>query len=314
MQKRKVYAIGETVFDILFKNTKPVNAIPGGAMLNTSVSLGRIGIPSFLVGDYADDAVGKIIDNYLVENDVRTEFVTRYSNARSRLALAFLNDDNDADYSFYKIRIEGKASLKTPPITENDILLFGSFYGIKTDVREDLLQILAKAKKNNALILYDPNFRQAHLGIRDEVMPFIEENIELTSILKGSNEDFENMFKLNNPQAVYDKIQDYKQKNLIYTANKHGVTLITENVNKHYKVEDINTKSTIGAGDSFNAGLIYAFIKLNVFQKDLANLKEEIWNQLIEIAIEFATHVCLSFENCVSNDFARRKKYEAFEE
>ncbi len=47
---RKIYGIGETVFDIIFKNGQPQAAKPGGAMLNSSVSLGRIGLPvSFIV-------------------------------------------------------------------------------------------------------------------------------------------------------------------------------------------------------------------------------------------------------------------------
>lgn len=314
MEKRKVFAIGETVFDIIFKNNKPIDATPGGAMLNTAVSLGRIGLPAFLVGDYARDAVGKIIDNYLQENNVRTDFVNVYDNARSRLALAFLNDDNDADYSFYKIRLNGKASLKIPPINENDIVLFGSFYGIKTDVREDLMHFINQAREKQALIFYDPNFRAAHLGILNEVMPFIEENIQKCSIVKGSNEDFYNMFNLDNPEEVYTRISNMGQQNLIYTANKHGVTLITKNIHKHYPVEDINTKSTVGAGDSFNAGLIYACIKHDVSVQNLNELRAESWDDIIAIAIEFASHVCLSTQNCVSLDFARRMKYEAFKQ
>ena len=43
---RKIYAIGETVFDIIFKNGQPQAAKPGGAMLNSAVSLGRMGLPA----------------------------------------------------------------------------------------------------------------------------------------------------------------------------------------------------------------------------------------------------------------------------
>jgi len=197
---------------------------------------------------------------------------------------------------------------------ENDIVLFGSFYGIKTDVREDLMQFINQAREKQALIFYDPNFRAAHLGILNEVMPFIEENIQKCSIVKGSNEDFYNMFNLDNPEEVYKRISSMGQQNLIYTANKHGVTLITKNIHKHYPVEDINTKSTVGAGDSFNAGLIYACIKHDVSVQNLNELRAESWDDIIAIAIEFASHVCLSTQNCVSLDFARRMKYEAFKQ
>ena len=40
---RKIYTIGETVLDIIFKNGQPVASKAGGSMLNTAVSLGRRG-------------------------------------------------------------------------------------------------------------------------------------------------------------------------------------------------------------------------------------------------------------------------------
>jgi fructokinase len=90
--------------------------------------------------------------------------------------------------------------------------------------------------------------------------------------------------------------------------------LITKSLHKHYPVEDINTKSTVGAGDSFNAGLIYACIKHKIKVENLNEISEKIWDEIIAIAIEFASHVCLSTQNCVSLDFARRMKYEAFKQ
>ncbi|MCF0206705.1 MAG: hypothetical protein HUK15_04690, partial [Bacteroidales bacterium] len=58
---RKVYCIGETVYDIIFRNGKVVDSSPGGTVLNTAVSLGRFGEKVYVVGDQANDAVGNII-------------------------------------------------------------------------------------------------------------------------------------------------------------------------------------------------------------------------------------------------------------
>ena len=40
-QMRKVIGIGETVLDIIFKNERPVSAVPGGSVYNGIISLGR---------------------------------------------------------------------------------------------------------------------------------------------------------------------------------------------------------------------------------------------------------------------------------
>ena len=41
---RRIFAIGETVFDIIFKDGKPITSTPGGSLLNTAVTLGRLGL------------------------------------------------------------------------------------------------------------------------------------------------------------------------------------------------------------------------------------------------------------------------------
>ncbi len=184
---RRLFALGETVYDIIFKNDKPVEGRPGGAMLNTAVSLGRLNAPVYLISGFPDDYIGEIIQNFLVQNDVNTDFVTTYMCAKSRSALAFLNENQDANYSFYKIQQKKKTPLQFPEVNEDDIILFGSFYAIKPDIREEVRAFIEYARSNGALIVYDPNFRKAHLNMLDEVQPFIEENIALSDIVKGSN-------------------------------------------------------------------------------------------------------------------------------
>ncbi|MFH0842373.1 MAG: PfkB family carbohydrate kinase, partial [Bacteroidota bacterium] len=85
---RKIYGIGETLLDIIFKNSQPQAAKPGGAMLNSTVSLGRIGLPVYLISEYADDDVGSMIDNFLHENGVGTTYVDHYKDGKTALAIA----------------------------------------------------------------------------------------------------------------------------------------------------------------------------------------------------------------------------------
>ncbi|MBN2729659.1 MAG: carbohydrate kinase [Bacteroidales bacterium] len=301
---RRFFCVGETVFDIIFKNSKPLDATPGGAMLNTAVSLGRLGMDVYLVGDYANDPVGDIIDSFLNSNNVSTRYVTRYDDALSRLALAFLNNKNDAEYSFYKIRKDEKAYLHFPEPDENDIVLFGSFYGIKEEVRPELIQFMNRCIEKGSLIVYDPNFRRNHLKIKDQVFPFIEENIQFSSITKGSDEDFMHIFNTSDSLEVYEKVRKLGSKILIMTANSRGVQVHTPDFSKHYSANNIEPLSTVGAGDSFNAGLLYALHNTCFTQKDLLSLQEKDWDKLMTTAILFAESVCMSFDNYISIDFA----------
>ena len=85
---RRVFGFGETVLDIIFKDGQPVAAKPGGSVLNSFVSLGRLGWNPFFISEYANDDVGELIDTFLTGNGVNTHYVNRFSDGKSALALA----------------------------------------------------------------------------------------------------------------------------------------------------------------------------------------------------------------------------------
>lgn len=307
---RNIYAVGETVYDIIFKNNKPVDAKPGGALLNTSISLGRLGTNSFLVGDLADDKIGNLTLQFLEDNNVNTEYIYRYTDAKSRLALAFLNDDNSPSYSFYKIRKTGKAELIFPEPALNDIVLFGSFYGMKKEIREGLVNFLKIARENGSIIIYDPNFRAAHKDMLKDVMPMIEENMKLSHIIKGSDEDFLNIFGKDNAPGTYKTVRNITDASLIYTANRHGVWLHTKNYSKHYDALAIDPVSTVGAGDTFMAGIAYSIIKNNLIFDDPEKISREYWDKIIRTSINFSGHVCMEYDNYITPKFAEKYKID----
>ena len=300
---RKIYCIGETVYDIIFRNGKAVESCPGGTVLNTSVSLGRMGEKVYVVGDQANDAIGNIIADFLSDNNVSTKYLTLYNDAKSRVALAFLYDTREPAYSFYKIRVNGEIKITFPEVKRDDIVLFGSFTSIKAEVRDDLMACLRQAKEAGAILIYDPNFRPSHLKDRERALPLIKENLEIADITKGSNEDFQLIFESNSALDTNEIVKHYGCHNFIYTANKYGVNLFTPDFHKVFDVPRITPVSTVGAGDSFNAGLIYGLIKQNVYASDLENMSLEVWRKVIYCAISFATHVCCSYDNFINDEF-----------
>jgi len=302
---RKVYTIGETVYDIIFKDEKPVDAKPGGALLNTSVSLGRLGIDVSLVGDLADDTIGKFILKFLNRNGVNTDMIYTYTDARSRLALAFLDSENNAEYSFYKIRKQGGAKLRYPEVKKDDVILFGSFYAIKPEIHDELMDFIRYAREAGAIIVYDPNFRAAHQDTLRELKPLIEKNMELSHIVKGSDEDFLHIFGTDNAPGTYENVRKLTDAALIYTANRHGVWLHTNNYSEHYDALAIHPVSTIGAGDTFMAGIGYSLIASNLRFQSAHELTGRNWDEMIRTSIQFSGHVCMHYDNYVSLDFAR---------
>ena len=84
----RIFTIGETVYDIIFKNSQPIAAKAGGSMLNTSVSLGRLGLDVNFVSDLGKDVIGDNIIRFLSENGVSTGCIERYDNRKTAIAIA----------------------------------------------------------------------------------------------------------------------------------------------------------------------------------------------------------------------------------
>jgi fructokinase len=301
---RKVFTIGETVLDIIFRNNQPVAAKAGGSVLNATVSLGRLGVPVHFISEYGNDQVGNFIDDFLNENHVNTQHVCRYSDGKSALALAFLDEQSNASYSFYKEYPAERLNKALPSVETNDIVLFGSFYGMAPELRNKLLPFLHQAKQQNSLLIYDPNFRKSHLHELEKLKPIILENMRLASIVRGSDEDFEFLFGTNQPEKIYEAVKPFCS-NLIVTANKHGVWIFTKETQSRFEVPSIEPVSTVGAGDNFNAGLVYALLKLSIDNNNITAINSKQLEVIASIGTSFASHVCMSYDNYISNEFAK---------
>ncbi len=302
---RSIYAIGETVYDIIFKNGEPVTAKAGGTMLNTSVSLGRLGLPVFFLSEYAADGVGDIIDGFLKENAVDTTLLYRYQNGKTPIALAFLNEQNDARYSFYKQYPEKRLEIDMPDFRKGDILLFGGFYSLMKEVRHALITFVRAARDAGVTILYDPNIRSPHKDEIENLRDLVYENLGLAHIIRGSDEDFDTIFDIKAGADAYTLVQQYGGQYLIYTNSNVGVEIYSPRGKLELEVPEVKTLSTIGAGDSFNAGLIYELYRS---ERTLPDMTLAELGNIVKTAIAFGSHVCTHYENYVSKDFARALK------
>lgn len=301
---RKIYGIGETVFDIIFKNGQPQAAKAGGAMLNSTVSLGRIGLPVFFISEYASDNVGKIIDSFLSENGVGTNYVDHFTHGKTKLALAFLNERNDANYTFYQDYPEKRLNIDFPMIRKDDIILCGSIYAITSEIRKKFMKLTTTAKENGAIVIYDPNFRPTHSSDLEILKPMIIENMQTATLIRGSDEDFKNIFGANTPDEAFNVVRKYCNC-LVYTVNAEGVYVRTNSYAGRFAVKAIKPVSTIGAGDNFNAGMMAAIYRNQITIDQLDKMGEEIWSKVISMGVDFATNVCLSYDNYISLELAK---------
>ena len=301
---RKVIGIGETILDILFRDGQPQAAVPGGSVYNAVISLGRMGQNVTFISETGNDRVGEMILANMRENGVDTANVNVFPEGKSPVSLAFLNERNDAEYIFYKDYPRQRLEVNMPEISSDDIIMIGSYFAITPVLRDKVKELLDRAHDAGAIIYYDVNFRSTHANEAIKLMPTIIENFEYADILRGSTEDFQNMFRQPDADKVYSNHVGFYCPNFICTDADGDVRLRTKHVCKDYPVTPLKAVSTIGAGDNFNAGVVYGLLKYRVRRADLAELTEADWDAIIRSGIGVSADVCKSVSNSVSKEFA----------
>jgi fructokinase len=300
----RIFAIGETTYDILFREGKPVGACGGGSAFNSSISLGRCGLPVSLISTFGNDRIGDLASKMLEDNSVNCSLIKRFEG-QSRVALAFFNDDNNPEYAFY--HASGEFIPDYPEPLKDDLILLGSSFALRDKGRVELLNFLRKAHEAGCCIIYDPNARR-HLADDPQFMSKILENISLSTIVKGSDEDFRFIFNENGGTGAYEKIRRAGDEYLVYTKGPDGAELFTPEFNFVVKAPELNVASTIGAGDNFSAGIVFG-LYINLLKGlSFKDLKAEDWRKIMESGIFFAGDVCQSPENYISWETAEKLK------
>ncbi|WP_018463616.1 PfkB family carbohydrate kinase [Segatella paludivivens] len=307
---RKVIGIGETVLDIIFKEGQPVSAVPGGSAFNAIISLGRCGVNSTFISEAGNDRIGDCVINFLKDNGVNADNVNIFPDSKSPISLAFLDENNNADYIFYKDHPHDQLEFVYPEVNPDDIVIFGSFFAINPVVRPQVAGFLEYAHNHGAILYYDVNFRSQH---KDEIMkitPNLIENLEFADIVRGSHEDFEILYKQPDADKVYNSEISFYCKKFICTRGSEPVAIRAENnFAKEYDVLKTDAVSTIGAGDNFNAGFIFGMLKSNITHYDIENgLTEKQWDCLILSGLSFSAECCKDIYNYVSPEFGEKMK------
>jgi fructokinase len=224
---------------------------------------------------------------------------------KTPIAIAVLDNDNNARYTFYKSNIPFPA-YSPPQFHPNDIFAFGSFYSIDPRSYKFIHDMANEAKRVGALVFYDPNIRLSKFKGIKTAHQYLSKNISLADIVRASDDDMAAISHAKNHKEAYEWVKQAGCETLIYTCNKEGVWLLTGQYELFFKVPTTKVASTIGAGDSFNAGAIFSIIANEIKKDDLNTLSADTWKGIIENAITIATEVCKTYDNYLPQEFANK--------
>lgn len=302
----KVIAFGETLLDIVHSGKSVLGTFPGGSILNSTVSLARCGIPVQLMTETSKDGPGLLIRQFLLENNIDLSYACEYSEGKTALAFALLDGEGKANYTFYKDYPKNRYTIGLPELDKDTLLLFGSLSALDGKLMHVMQPIVNRAREAGSILYYDPNLRQDSFKNYKDPMSLLKFNLFSSHIIKGSDEDFEYIYKTSDITKVWDHIQPSVCRLLIITRGANNVHVLYKGHFFTVKVPDIKVVSSVGAGDAFTAGLIAAMAKMGIRRDDLNKLSDNQMEFMLENGISFATDVCTNKGNYIGNDIAEK--------
>jgi fructokinase len=259
--------IGESLVDIITDPRYPAatQAHPGGSPLNVAVGAARLGLQTSLVTHYAADRYGLMIDEHLVSNGVH---VVNGGATPTSTALATLGSDGAAQYTFSLTwEINGASLPALAAVDDSTHVHTGS---IATVLPPGNLATLAlvEAARGHATISYDPNCRPAISPDVAAARRQAEVFVTASDIVKASDEDLNWLYPDRTPEQTLQAWLELGPAVVAMTRGASGPVILAAQGRVEMAAEPINVADTVGAGDSFMAGLLSGLAQLKALGAD----------------------------------------------
>ena len=256
-----VVVVGESLVDIISDPRQPeaVQVHPGGSPLNVAVGAARLGLRTGLVTHYADDRNGLLIDEHLQANGVQ---VINGGTAPTSTALAALGPDGGADYTFsISWDISGAALPALASVEGSGHVHTGSIASMLAPGDAATLS-LVQAARGHATISYDPNCRPAISPDVASARHQAELFVAASDIVKASDEDLSWLYPDRTPEETLQAWLNLGPGLVALTRGAAGPVIVSGAGRVEMAAESISVADTVGAGDSFMAGLIAGLAQL----------------------------------------------------
>ncbi len=235
---------------------KNVTESCGGSAANTIIALAKLGLSTGYIAKIGADEEGSTLKNNLIQEKVDTSPVITSLEGRSGRVMDFIDPQGQrALYINPGVNDDIKfAEINLDYVNHTQILHLSSFVGDSFKTQKKVAEQL----NEDVILSFDPGRLYVHKGIKalQKILKrtnlLLINEIELQILVEGRYDSYE--------QAAHTFIQDGMDV-VVVKRGEDGVYAyngIEEVDVEAYKVECVDST---GAGDTFNAGFIYGYLK-----------------------------------------------------
>ncbi|GLW57940.1 carbohydrate kinase family protein [Kitasatospora phosalacinea] len=294
MAGRQITVVGECVADAFVERdgARPgelaLRVLPGGGPANTAVALARLGTPTRFVGRISADPFGALFRTRLTGSGVDLADTVAAAEP-STLALAALDGDGHAAYSFHA---EGTADwqwtreeLAAARHDGSVCLHTGSLALVRGPGGPRIENLLAEARPY-ATVSIDPNVRTL-LVAPDAYRQRLDRWCELADLLRLSEDDLRVLLPGTAPEDACDRWHAAGARLVVVTLAERGALASLDGRRVRVAAPVTPVADTVGAGDSFTAGLLHSL----ALQGHLGGRLDSLTPEDLERACAFAARV-----------------------
>lgn len=296
--RAQITVIGEAIIDLVpGDQPRTFHALPGGSPYNVAVGLSRLGHQTTLMARLADNAFGRLLREHARAEGIDLS-AAPHAAQPCTLAVVSLDDAAQASYDFY---VEGTADWqwtaqevgRAPDGTA--VLHFGSIAAWTPPGDARILELAAQMRgRGDVLLSYDPNVRPGLLLDHRHGQRMIERAVRLAQLVKASADDIAWLYPGQAPAEVAGHWLRLGASVVVITSSADGADAFTApGLSVHRPARDIAVVDTVGAGDSFTAGLIGSLIRRNRYAPaDLGRCPADQLSAVLDDAILVAALNC----------------------
>lgn len=266
----------------------------GGSPFNVAIGLSRLGRAAALFGGISSDPLGRRLEQTLTDEGVDTGYLVSKQNPTT-LALVALDAKGVPHYTFYGHEAADRSlELSDLPTLSDSVtaLHFGSFSLVVEPTGGTLLQ-LARRNHESRLISFDPNIR---LNVEPNAASWrktVEAFSEIADLVKVSDEDLEKLFPGEEFESALARWHSRGALLVIITRGAEGALVSLRGEKFEAPGRRVETVDTVGAGDTFQAGLLCGLDELGKATKaGLAELSMVECRRIVDFAMQAASITC----------------------
>lgn len=266
----------------------------GGSPLNTAVACARLGQPTGFLTQLSTDLFGERLMAFLERNGVDTRLILR-SNAPSTLAFVERTPQTNR-YAFYT-RGSADATWAPEPLpqlpAECRFLHFGSISLLQEPASSRITDLVA-AQTGRCVIVFDPNVRPSLIPDMAAYRARVTGWFAMADLVKLSDEDAQLLAPGRPIDALAAECLTAGARAVIVTRGGAGATLWrTGSAPLTVAAPRVEVVDTIGAGDTFTAGLSVALLAHGVeHPAQLVELGDDHWRAVMRFAATAAALNC----------------------